>query len=108
MSKLWDNLKMLGLQMFLPVGIAQGEEALHDYLKTLSQKQPKKFAVLIQSLYPTFKGVLQPLCNSTKTPLDNLAVDPTVKMLEDLMTELEIAIPTVVPIDFESDEDLPA
>lgn len=61
---------------------------------------------MLQSLYPTFKGVLQPLCKSTKTPFDDMAVDPTVDELESLMTDLKIPFPVVVPMDFDAAEDL--
>lgn len=104
-SKFLDAMKMLAVKLFLPVLVGEGETALHDYLLGLSKTHPKKFAVMLQSMYPTFKGVLQPLTNSTKTPLDNTAVDPTVEMLETLMEELNIPIPVVIPIDFDSPDD---
>lgn len=89
------------------MAVDQGEEAAQEYLKNLAKKQPKKFALVMQMVYPGFKGALQPLAKHSKSPFDDMAVDPTVEMLEALMDELEIPIPVVVPIDFESEEDLP-
>jgi hypothetical protein len=104
---IWDSFKTLGLKVLLPLAVQQGEQSLDEYLRELQKKQPKRVAVMLQSLYPAFKGVLQPLCKSTKTPFDDMAVDPTVEELETLMTDLKIPFPEVTPIDFEAPEDLP-
>ena len=102
-----NKLKMLLAETALPILVGFGKDEAYELLLKMSEKQPKKFAVLLQSTYPTFKGVLQPFCKSTKTKLDDKLVDPAVELLEDVMNEKGIPIPVVTPVDFDSDEDLP-
>lgn len=102
---LLDSIKAFAIQLALPGLVGLGETALHDALKKLATEQPKKFGVALQTLYPAFKGVLEPLAHSTKTTVDDQVADPTVKMLEDLAKEVGVDLPVVVPIDFSTPEE---
>lgn len=107
MSGIKDTLKMILVKMAIPALTEYEVENMHEILHNLAVKQPKRFALAIQSLYPGVAGVLVPLAQHSKTELDDTPAEENKKLLEDLMKEFNIPIPVVVPLDFSADADLP-
>lgn len=105
MSDLLAKLKMAALQMILPTVVSLGKEELKEAMKKIALTAPKKFNLLVQGLYPPIKGLLVPFVHSTKTTLDDAVADPFCEAIEEVAAELNISLPTVVPVDFSTPDE---